>query len=59
MELSGGTPMLMEEGTDDNEDDIIVAEMTCVMHFDPADTSQAMSQNARDWLHHVTEILRK
>ena len=58
IELAGGTPMLMEEGTDDNEDDILVAPETCVISCDQSEASQ-MSQNAHKWVTHVLKLLTK
>jgi len=51
--------MLMEEGTDDNEDDILIGEETCVMQCDADENTQTMSQNARDWLHYVRDLLKR
>lgn len=59
VELAGGTPMLMEEGTDDNEDDILIGDDTCVMQCDTDENTQTMSQNARDWLHYVRDLLKR
>ena len=59
MELAGGTPMLIEEGTEDNEDDILLAPTTVVMTTDPTDTTQNFTQNAKEWIKHVVEILKK
>lgn len=59
VELAGGTPMLMEEGTDDNEDDILIGDETCVMQCDAEENTQTMSQNARDWLHYVRDLLKR
>ncbi len=57
VELAGGTPMLMEEGTDEDDDDILIAPNTCVMQSDPED--QTLSSNARDWIRHVIDLLKK
>ena len=51
--------MLMEEGTDDNEDDILIGDDTCVMQCDADENTQTMSQNARDWLHYVRDLLKR
>ena len=59
VELAGGTPMLMEEGTDDNEDDILVQPNTCVMECKPDDVTNQFSQNAQDWMRHVINVLKK
>ena len=58
IELAGGVPMLMEEGTDDNDDNILVTPGTCVMSSESVDKSQ-ISQNARIWIQHVTKFLKK
>ncbi|CAH1778763.1 unnamed protein product, partial [Owenia fusiformis] len=58
VELAGGTPMLMEEGTDDNDDGILVAKETCVMQCDINDMSQQLSQNATEWVTHVMKYLK-
>ena len=59
IELAGGTPMLMEEGTDDNEDDILLSPTSCIMHCDVTDIAPSMSQNAHEWLAHVDKLLKK
>ena len=51
--------MLMEEGTDDNEDDILIGDNACVMQCDADESTQTMSQNARDWHHHVRDLLKR
>ena len=58
MELAGGTPILMEEGTDDNEDDILVGGASVVMQSDARET-QTFSQNAQDWISYVNRTLKK
>ena len=59
VELGGGTPMLLEEGTDDNEDDILVSPGSCVMSCDLTDHSQNLTKNAQDWIQHVMKTLKK
>lgn len=58
VELAGGKPTLIEEGTDDDDDAILVARHTIVMQFDLHDTTQNLSQNAMDWAAHVQDVLR-
>ncbi|XP_014665101.1 PREDICTED: nibrin-like isoform X2 [Priapulus caudatus] len=57
--LGGGQPVLMEEDTDDNDDSVLIAPPTCVMHCNPSDTSQRLTQNARSWVVHVMKQLNK
>lgn len=58
--LAGGKPILLEEGTDDNDDSILTALGSCVMCHNATDESQKiMSENARHWISHVTELVAK
>jgi hypothetical protein len=59
IELGGGVPILMEEGTDDNDDGVLVAPGTCVMESSPTENSQQLSQNAQKWISHVIDYLQK
>ncbi len=59
VELAGGVPMLVEEGTDDNKDDILVSPHACVMMCDPNDPTQNLSKNAKEWIRHVQQVLKK
>ena len=59
IELGGGTPMLMEEGTDDNDDDILLSAASCVMNADPTDPTQNISHNGQEWIQHVMAVLHK
>ncbi|XP_006816932.1 nibrin-like [Saccoglossus kowalevskii] len=56
--FGGGKAILMEEGSDDDDDDILVTDNTCVMSADPQDSSQKLSQNAKDWISHVMDYLK-
>jgi hypothetical protein len=58
VELAGGTPMLMEEDCDD-DDDALVSPSTVVMTCDPADATQNLTQNGREWVAHVQTYLAK
>ena len=51
--------MLMEEGTDDNDDDILISPATCVMSVDPGDPAQNISDNGQEWIVHVFGVLQK
>ena len=59
IELAMGTPILMEEGSDDNDDEILISPGTCIMYSDPSDSSQSLSQNAQEWISHVLAYLRQ
>ncbi|XP_064641623.1 nibrin-like isoform X2 [Lineus longissimus] len=59
IELGGGVPFLMEEGTDDNDDSVLIAPGTCVMECSPSENSQQLSQNAQEWISHVLDYLQK
>ena len=59
VELAGGKPKLIEEGTDDDDDSILVAMGTVVMQFDLDDSTQNLSQNGRDWAKHVQTVLKR
>ena len=51
--------MLMEEGTDNDNDDILVQPNTIVMSCDPTDASQNLSTNAQEWIRHVLDVLKR
>ncbi|XP_013418240.1 nibrin [Lingula anatina] len=59
VELAGGTPVLMEEGTDDNNDKVLIERGTCVMYCEPPTNPQLLSKNARDWVTHVQRYLKR
>ena len=57
--LAGGKPVLMEEGSDDNDDSALLATGTCVMQCDVPLESQNLSQNGVTWVKHVYKLLKK
>ncbi|KAL5004153.1 hypothetical protein ScPMuIL_017609 [Solemya velum] len=59
IELAGGTPVLMEEGCDSDDDRVLVEPNTVVMNCNPEDQTQNLSQNGRDWVQHVHTYLKK
>ncbi|XP_041375174.1 nibrin-like isoform X2 [Gigantopelta aegis] len=58
IELAGGVPILMEEGTDDNSDEVLTEDGTVVMNCGP-DEQQLLSENGKRWFHHVQNYLKK
>ncbi|XP_070574987.1 nibrin-like isoform X2 [Ptychodera flava] len=57
--FGGGRAILMEEGSDDGSDDVLVLSSTCVMYADPHDNTQQFTQNAKEWITHVMDHLER
>ena len=58
IELAGGVPVLMEEGTDDNDDEVLAEGGTVVMSCG-LDEQQLLSENGKRWVQHVHSYLKK
>ncbi|KAK2164940.1 hypothetical protein LSH36_57g04077 [Paralvinella palmiformis] len=57
--LGGGTPLLMEERTEANREDIFWSPKSRVMLCDLSSQLQQLTKNARNWVEHVLELLKK
>ncbi|KAK6177872.1 hypothetical protein SNE40_012747 [Patella caerulea] len=57
IELAGGMPILMEEGSDDNDDSVLCQDGTVVMAI--TEDLNTLTPNAKQWCHQVQKILKK
>ncbi|KAK3083896.1 hypothetical protein FSP39_004849 [Pinctada imbricata] len=58
VELAGGLPVLMDEGSG-NDDSALIEEGTVVMNSDPLDSTQGFSQQNVQWIKYVARYLKK
>jgi hypothetical protein len=57
VELGGGLPVLLEEKW--KNDRMLVEKGSVVMHCEPSQCTQVLSQDSNNWVLHVQSYLRK
>ncbi|XP_046365515.2 nibrin-like [Haliotis rufescens] len=58
VELAGGMPILMEEGSDDNDDRVLVESGTVVMNCGAEDL-KTLTPAGQEWVAHVNKYLKR
>ncbi|XP_067651141.1 nibrin-like [Haliotis asinina] len=58
VELAGGMPILMEEGSDDNDDRVLVESGTVVMNCGTEDL-KTLTPAGQEWVTHVNKYLKR